>query len=92
MERRRRWTGLGSRTLVAMLPDGRYDAVVVDAAPSAPDAPDTIAIDLAVLAGEHKGEMVTVEASGLDRDPLDLLAVPATLTVVDGRPTLALEG
>jgi len=75
-----------------MLPDGRYDAVVVDAEAPDPDVPDTIAIDLAVLAGEHKGEMVTVHASGLDRDPLDLLAVPATLTVSEGRPTLELEG
>ena len=75
-----------------MLPDGQYDAVVVDAESPDPDHADTIAIDLAVLAGEHKGELVTVTASGLDRDPLDLLAVPATLTVVDGRPTLVLEG
>ena len=81
-----------SRTLTAMLPDGRYDAVVVDAEAADGAEPDTIAIHLTVLAGEHKGEMVTVQATGLHRDPLDLLAVPATLTVVDGRPTLELEG
>jgi hypothetical protein len=75
-----------------MLPDGRYDAVIVDASTPDPDDPGTVAIELTVLAGAHKGEMVTVQASGLERDALDLLAVPATLTVSDGRPTLALEG
>lgn len=72
-----------------MLADGTYDAVVVDANDA---GGGSVALDLAVLAGPHKGEMVTVHATGLRRDPLDLLAVPATLTVADGRPTVALEG
>ncbi len=46
----------------------------------------------AIAAGDHRGEVVTVAASGLGRDPLDLLAVPATLTVLDGEPTVSLEG
>ncbi|MCU1452186.1 MAG: hypothetical protein JWN46_332 [Acidimicrobiales bacterium] len=72
-----------------MLADGTYDALVVDA--TADDA-GGIALDLTILAGEHKGELVTVHAAGLDRDPLDLLALPATMTVVDGEPSVALEG
>jgi len=79
-----------------VLEDGSYDVVVVDA-----EAPDSAAeadgvglvvLDLAVLAGPHKGEMVRVTASGLDRDPLDLLATPGTLVVADGEPRVELEG
>lgn len=71
-----------------MLDDGKYDVVVVDAN----DDAGTVVLELAVLAGRHKGEVVTVRAGGLDRDPIDLLAVPATLTVIDREPTVQLEG
>ena len=73
-----------------MLADGTYDVVVVDAAEVDPDG--AIVLDLTVLAGPHKGELVQVTATGTGRDPLDLLAVPATLTVVDGEPRVELEG
>lgn len=76
--------------MAAMFPDGRYDVIVVDADPGADD--DQIVVELAVAAGDHKGELVTVTARGLGRDPLDLLAVPGTLVVADGTPTLTLEG
>lgn len=72
-----------------MFPDGRYDAIVVDA-----DAgvDGEVVLELAIAAGDHRGEVVTVAAAGLGRDPLDLLAIPATLTVADGEPTVSLEG
>ena len=71
-----------------MLDDGTYEAIVVDA-----EALDggAIGIEITIIAGEHKGEMVSVRAEGLGRDPLDLLAVPATLTVAGGAPSVALE-
>ena len=72
-----------------MFPDGRYDAIVVDADEGDDGA---VVLELAIAAGEHKGEVVTVTATGLGRDPLDLLAVPATLVVVDGSPAVTLEG
>ena len=72
-----------------MLDDGTYDAVVVDAAD---DDEGTVVMDLTILAGPHKGELVQVAARGLARDPLDLLAVPATLTVAGGTPSVSLEG
>ncbi|MCU1354048.1 MAG: hypothetical protein JWM05_3257 [Acidimicrobiales bacterium] len=72
-----------------MLADGTYDALVVDASETEPGA---LALELTILAGPHKGEMVTVHATGLDRDPLDLLAVPATLTIAADEPTVVLEG
>ena len=73
-----------------VLADGSYDVIVVDARPGATGA--TTALDLAVAAGAHRGEVVTVTAEGLDRDLLDLLAVPALLVVTDAVPTVTLEG
>ncbi|HEX2577687.1 MAG TPA: hypothetical protein VHK88_15145 [Aquihabitans sp.] len=73
-----------------MLEDGTYDAIVVDADDGA-DA-GTVVLHLAVASGAHKGEVVTVTAAGLGRDALDLLAVPATIVVVDGAPAVSLEG
>lgn len=73
-----------------MLEDGTYEAIVVDADDGAEAG--SVTLELAVAAGAHKGELVSVTATGLGRDPLDLLAVPATITVTDGAPVVALEG
>jgi hypothetical protein len=73
----------------AVLDDGTYDAMVLDAAEN---GDGTMAMQLTVLGGPHKGEVVAVKVSGLARDALDLLAVPATLTVSEGEPSVALEG
>lgn len=70
----------------AMLPDGEHDAIVVDAE----EDDDTIVLSLTLLAGEHKGELVEVRASGLGRDALDLLAEPCTIHVRGGAPTVTL--
>lgn len=80
-----------------MLADGTYDVLVVDAheaggeAASEGAAAGALSLDLTILAGEHKGEVVTVRASGVHADPLDLLAVPGTLVVEGGEPRVALE-
>ncbi|CAN5744795.1 hypothetical protein BH20ACT2_BH20ACT2_23560 [soil metagenome] len=74
-----------------MLADGTYDAIVVDVTERDGD-PGALHLELTVLSGAHKGEVVTVRATGVARDPLDLLAVPATLTVADGTPAVTLEG
>jgi hypothetical protein len=71
-----------------VLDDGTYEAIVVDAEDLDGGA---LGLEITIIAGEHKGEVVTVRAEGLGRDSLDLLAVPATLTVADGEPTVALE-
>jgi len=72
-----------------VLDDGTYEAMVVDAT----DVDDGgIALDVTVLTGAHKGEVVSITAHGLGRESFDLLAVPATLVVRDGRPTIDLEG
>jgi hypothetical protein len=74
----------------AGLADGSYDVLVVDA--DGPDDAGVVHLELTLVAGPHKGELVTVAAAGLGRDGLDLLAVPATLTVAAGIPTVHLEG
>ena len=61
-----------------MLDDGTYDALVVDATPRDDGG---VSIELTIVAGELAG----------DPDPLDLLGIPATLTVTDGAPSLRLE-
>ena len=75
-------------TLRGVLSDGTYDVLVVDADD---DAEGVVHVEVTILAGEHKGEVVSVAAAGLRRDPLDLLAAPGTLTVADGSPSLVLE-
>ena len=77
-----------------MLEDGTYDVVVVDA--THVDAPGEgvttqLRVELAVLAGAHKGEIVALTSTDFRRDPLDLLATPGTIVVSDGIPRLTLE-
>ena len=72
-----------------LLPDGTYDAIVVNA--TEVDAATT-AIELTVLAGPQKGQVVELRGPRGAHDPIDLLGVPATITVADGRPKLRLEG
>jgi hypothetical protein len=70
-----------------VLPDGSYDAIVVDA-----EAVDgVVAIELTILGGDHKGEVVGLRSPDLDGDPALLLGIPATLTVSDGVPKVSLE-
>ncbi|MBN2623599.1 MAG: hypothetical protein JXA83_09530 [Acidimicrobiales bacterium] len=70
------------------LTDGTYDALVVD---TTENDDGSVSVDLTIIAGPAKGEVVTLRATGLAGDPLDLLGVPATLTVADGDPSLRLE-
>lgn len=71
-----------------VLEDGTYDALVVDATP-ADDG--SCRVELTILAGPHKGEVVTVRRAGLADRALDLLGIPATLTVSDGAPAVRFE-
>ena len=48
-------------------------------------------IEVTLLAGPHKGEVLAVTATNLRRDPLDLLAAPGTLAVADGVPHLTID-
>jgi len=80
----------------ARLPDGVYDAFVVWIEER---DDDMLAIDLTVIAGAHKGDVVCVVASsdaastGLGvatrPDALDLVGLPCTLHVEAGMPRIA---
>jgi hypothetical protein len=72
-----------------MLPDGTYDVFVVDAETLGPG--DRLRLELTILAGEQKGEVVSMQAEGLGVDEVDALGTPGTLTVANGEPTLVLE-
>jgi len=73
-----------------MLPDGRYDVFVVDAEHLGPG--DVVRVEVTILAGEQKGEVVSMRAEGLGVDELDLLGTPGTLVVTEGQPRITLEG
>jgi hypothetical protein len=72
--------------------DGTYDALVVDAASGvADDGTAVMHLELTILGGPHKGELVAVSATGLRGTEIDLLGIPATLVVAGGTPTVRLE-
>ena len=48
-------------------------------------------VELTILAGPHKGEVVTVRGAGVGQDPIDLLGIPATITVSEGAPRVRFE-
>lgn len=79
-----------------MLADGTYDVFVVDATPLTDDTDARGAttgwqLELTVVAGEHKGEVVVLRAEQLRAIEFDLIGMPGTLHVVDGRPRFSLD-
>lgn len=72
-----------------MLDDGDYDVIVVDADPG-PGASE-LRLELAILGGAHKGEVISMRAAGLGVDELEVLGMPGTLTVLEGDPTVLLD-
>lgn len=71
-----------------MLPDGRYDVLIVDARA---DDDGIVHVEVTVTAGEHKGDVVLIKGQFPGRDELDLLALPAELIVREGQPTVTLD-
>jgi hypothetical protein len=71
-----------------LLEDGTYDALVVDVDPT---GGTSARLDLTIVAGRHKGEVVGVRAAGLADDPMDLLGMPAVLVVTNGQPSVAFD-
>ncbi len=79
-----------------MLADGTYDAIVVDATDS--DVGDTdlgntagLRLELTIVAGPHKGDVVAVRAEHLAMTAVEALGLPARLVVTDQRPEVVLE-
>ena len=74
--------------LVEPLPDGVYDVMIVDVDVG---EHEQVRIDVVLTAGSHRGEVVSLRASSMQRDPLGLLGLPAQLEVKDGTPALKLD-
>ncbi len=75
-----------------MIPDGTYDAFVVDAEPGvADDGTEHMHLDLTILSGAQKGNVVSLAAAGLPGTEIDLMGMPATLTVTDGVPSVRID-
>ncbi len=81
---------------MAMLPDGTYDVVVVDADT---DERGDVRIEVTITLGPHVGRVVPLRRPHLDSrralgptaDPLSLLGLPGTLRVRNGVPVLTVE-
>jgi hypothetical protein len=73
-----------------VLPDGSYDVFVVDATTDDED-PSHVELSLTVVAGDHKGDVLTVHAQHLGVDELDLLGMPGTLAVEGGVPSFSVD-
>jgi len=73
-----------------VIEDGTYDVFVVDATPLE-GAAGGLRLEVTILAGPHKGEVVSINAAGLRVDELDAIGTPGTLTVSGGQPSIALE-
>ena len=73
-------------------PDGEYPAIVIDAEEGvADDGSPLTHVELALLTGPRKGSMVAVTATGNLGSAIDLLGMPATLTVSDGQPSFTID-
>lgn len=70
-----------------VLEDGIYEAFVLDAAADGP----VLRLEVTIVAGPHKGAVLSVRADGLDLDELECLGLPATLAVTGGDPSIELH-
>ena len=75
-----------------MIDDGTYDAFVLDAEDGrSDDGTPLLHLSVTILNGPYKGEVIDLTAAGLAHDVIDILGMPATLTVTDGRPALRID-
>ena len=75
-----------------MIPDGTYDAFIIDAEPGVgDDGAEHMHLDLTILSGEQKGNVVSLTAAGLAGTEVDLMGMPATLTVTHGVPSVRID-
>jgi hypothetical protein len=75
--------------LLRVLPDGSYEAIVVDA--DGDGDPDLMVLSITIISGEHKGQVVDVQAVQLQYDAIDLLAMPCVLVVQGGEPKVIFD-
>ncbi len=71
------------------LVDGFYSVTVVDATEDTER--DGVILELAITQGSARGEVLRLRASSSARSAIDLLGLPATLEVRDGRPRVTFD-
>jgi hypothetical protein len=69
--------------------DGTYDVMVLEALPG--PTGDDVRVELTFVSGTRKGDVIVLQATRLGRDPISLLGLPGTLTVVGGVPSLTFD-
>lgn len=74
-----------------MLADGTYDAFIVDATIEHTGTGRVTHLELTIVAGDHKGEVVSLSARNLKGGEFDLIGIPATITVTDGTPHVQID-
>lgn len=75
----------------AVLPDGRYDAFIVDVSELHSEGADRWSLDLTIVSGDQKGNVVSVSAQGLQASEMELIGMPATLVVDNGVPSVSVD-
>ncbi len=70
------------------LEDGSYDAFVVDAGTTEEGGTH---LELTITTGEHKGEVLSVASATPLGDPIELMGMPATITVAFGAPSVKID-
>jgi hypothetical protein len=75
-----------------MIDDGTYDAFIVDAEEGIDDdGTELMHLSVTILSGPLRGDVVDIAAVRLGRSSIDLIGMPATLTVTDGAPSLSID-
>ena len=75
-----------------VLADGTYEVIVVDAADvEDDDIGAAVRLELTIVAGPCKGEVVVVRAQHLTMTAVDTLGLPGRLVVTDRQPEVVLE-
>ena len=72
------------------LPDGSYDAFVINA-DDLPGPEVTTALELTITSGEFRSETLALTAPTRLGEPVDLIGMPATLTILDGSPSVRID-
>lgn len=76
----------------AALPDGTHDALVIDVHDGTDDlGRATQRLDLTVVAGVSKGQVVTIVTGQPLGDEIALIGMPATITVHGGEPSVVID-
>lgn len=73
------------------LPDDTYDVFVVNADDLPTDGGRSTALELTVVSGIHRGGTMALTAPSWLGEPVDLIGLPATLTITDGTPSVVID-